>query len=190
MRRFASLLVALLWLVPALAAATQVEAMSLRDLVVASDRIVVATLVSTQSHYDDQDRIVTDLEWAVEESVRGPRASSVVVRHLGGAVGSVGLAVAGEEVPAVGTRSVLFLRRFVTRDAGEVMRPVGMSQGILPVVEGDGGELVMPGGAGIAIVSRSPGGTLVPASGALPAPVARDELLSRVRDLVREVHGE
>lgn len=190
MRRFAVLLLLGLWLVPALASATQVEAMSLRELVAASDRIVVATLVASSSHYDDQDRIVTDVEWSVEDTLRGVRAGSIVVRHLGGEVGGLGLAVAGEEVPAVGTRSMLFLRRFTTRDAGEVMRPVGMSQGLLPIVAAPGGELVMPGGAGISIVARGAGGTLVPAAGALATPIPRDELVSRVRDLVREVHGE
>jgi hypothetical protein len=176
-------------LVPAVAYATQVEALDLRQLVAGSDRIVVGTVIAQEAHYDDLDRIVTDSTIRVEETLHGPASETVVVRHIGGVVGEVGLSVAGESAYTDGARTLLFLRTFVSGDVGPVMRPVGMSQGEMPIVPGASGELVMPGGAGVSIVSRAPDGRLSSAPAAITAPVARDEMLSRVRDLVAEVRA-
>lgn len=185
----ASLTIALL-LVPALALATQVEALSLRQLIEGSDRIVVGAVIAQEAHYDDRDRIVTDSTIRIEETLHGATTETLVVRHIGGVVGELGLTVEGEAAYPDGARMLLFLRTFDSGDAGIVMRPVGMSQGEMHVVASDLGEVVMPGGAGVAIVTRAADGHLAPALAAIPAPVERNEMLSRVRDLVLEVHGE
>ncbi len=174
--------------VPALALATQVEALSLRELTRDADRIVVGTVIEQDAHYDDLDRIVTDATIRVEDTLYGPSESTIVVRHIGGVVGGLGLRVAGEEPYSTGSRMLLFLRTFDSGDVGPVFRPVGMSQGEMPVVDADAGEMILPGGAGVTIVERTPGGRLLPGAPALASPVPRDELLARVRDLVREVH--
>ncbi len=173
---------------PSIALATQVEALSLRQLVEGSDRIVVATVISQEAHYDDLDRIVTDSTLRIEDTLHGTRTDTLVVRHIGGVVGELGLTVAGEARYADGARMLLFLRTFDSGDAGIVMRPVGMSQGEMPVVASGGGEVVMPGGDGVSVVSRGPNGQLVPAAAAITSPIGRDELISHVRDLVAEVH--
>jgi hypothetical protein len=185
--RFAPLVLLLLAL-PSIALATQVEAMSLRDLVTSADHIVVATVIAQDAHYDDLDRIVTDSTVRVEDTLYGVRSETLVVRHIGGAVGDLGLTVAGEQGYPEGARMLLFLRTFDSGDAGIVMRPVGMSQGEMPILSGDAGEVVMPGGAGVSVVTRAPNGQLVPAPAAITAPMGRDELLAQVRDLVAEVH--
>lgn len=179
-----STLALVLLLVPSIALATQVQALSLRQLVEDADRIVVGTVVSREMHYDDLDRIVTDQTIRIEDTLHGARSETLVVRHIGGVVGELGLTVAGEAAYPDGARMLLFLRAFDSGDAGVVMRPVGMSQGEMPIV----GENVMPGGAGVAIVQRGSGGQLVPAPSAITTPMNRDELLSQVRDLVAEVH--
>lgn len=180
-------------LVPAVAAATQVEAMNLRQLVTEADLVIVGTVVSSESHYDDLERIVTDDTVRVEDTLHGARSSTIVLRRLGGVVGDIGLSIAGEGSYPVGARALLFLRALSPTDlpAGSIVfRPLGMSQGVMPMSERDGIEVVMPGGADLSIVTRQPNGTLTPADGALPSPQPRDELLARVRDLVSEVHGE
>lgn len=173
---------------PALALATQVEALSLRELTEGADRIVVGTVIDEDAHYDDLDRIVTDSTIRVEDTLYGPSESTIVVRHIGGAVGGLGLRVAGEEPYAMGDRMLLFLRTFDSGDVGPVFRPVGMSQGEMPIVARDAGEVVLPGAAGVSVVARAADGRLTPAPPAITAPVERDELLARVRDLVAEVH--
>lgn len=185
--RFALPVLALLAL-PSIALATQVQAMSLRDLVTSADHIVVGTVIAQEAHYDDLDRIVTDSTIRIEETLYGPRSATLVVRHIGGVVGELGLTVAGEAGYPEGARMLLFLRTFDSGDAGIVMRPVGMSQGEMPILSGDAGEVVMPGGAGVSVVTRSADGQLVPAPAAITTPTGRDELLARVRDLVAEVH--
>jgi hypothetical protein len=181
--RLALFVLALLAL-PSVALATQVQALSLRELVVHADVIVVGTVVSQEAHYDDLDRIVTDSTIQIESTLHGDVHDTIVVRHIGGVVGELGLSVAGEGRYDDGARMLLFLRRFDSGDAGIVMRPVGMSQGEMRIV----GDVVMPGGAGVAIVARTPSGDLVPAPGALTEPMAGDVLFDRIRDLVVEVH--
>lgn len=178
----------LLLLVPSVALATQVEALSLRQLVVGADRIVVGTVIAQDAHYDDLDRIVTDSTIRIEETLHGVRTDTLVVRHIGGVVGELGLSVAGEGGYQEGTRMLLFLRDFDSGDAGIVMRPVGMSQGEMPIRSTSAGEMVLPGAAGVSVVARMPDGQIVPAPAAITSPMSRDELLSQVRDLVAEVH--
>lgn len=185
--RFAPLTLALLAF-PSLALATQVEAMSLRQLVAGADHIVVGTVIAQDAHYDDLDRIVTDSTIRIEDTLYGARSETLVVRHIGGVVGGLGLTVAGEAGYPEGARMLLFLRTFDSGDAGIVMRPVGMSQGEMPILSGSTGEVVMPGAAGVSVVARTDDGQLVPAPSAITAPVGRDELLARVRDLVAQVH--
>jgi hypothetical protein len=194
MRRLASLVPLLLvLLVPGVAGATQVEAMTLRELVLEADLVVVGTVVSSESHYDDLDRIVTDATIRVEDTLHGARRETIVLRQLGGVVGDIGLAIAGEGSYPVGARTLLFLRALTPTDLPEgsvVFRPLGMSQGVMPMIEAGGVEVVMPGGADVSIVTRRADGSLVPADAALTAPAPRDAFLGRVRDLVSEVHGE
>jgi hypothetical protein len=193
MRRLARALPFLLLLAPSIASATQVEAMSLRALVSEADRVVVGTFVDTDSHYDDRGRIVTDETFRVDETLHGVHQATIVVRTLGGEVGDLGLVIAGEERHALGSRALLFLRTYAPGDLPDgtiVFRPVGMSQGVMPMVAGGGGDVVMPGGSGVTIVTRMPDGSLAPGDVALPSPQPRDELLARIRDLVGEVHGE
>jgi len=169
---------------PSLALATQVQALSMRQLVENADVIVVATVIEQQAHYDDLDRIVTDSTVRIEDTLYGPTSETLVVRHIGGVVGELGLTVAGEAAYPDGARMLLFLRPFDSGDVGIVMRPVGMSQGEMPIV----GEMVLPGAAGVTVVARTTSGQLLPAPAALMTPMHRDELLAQVRDLVREVH--
>lgn len=167
--------------------ASIVEAMSLPELSATADVIVVARVEEQRARYDVQGRIVTDVSIRVEESVFGPLAvgAQASVLRLGGVVGDLGLHVEGEAVYRTGESIVLFASYVDTRE-GRVLRPVGMAQGVMPVDARGPVEMVAPGGAGLALVTRGADGSLVPAPGALAAPRARDELLDEIRSLVAE----
>lgn len=169
------------------AEASIVEAMSLAEMASAADVIVVARVEAQRSRYDAQGRIVTDVSLRVEDSLLGGLAvgSTTSVLRLGGVVGDLGLRVEGEAIYQTGESIVLFARRVSTRE-GEVLRPVGMAQGVLPLATRGGIEVALPGGAGLDLVTRSADGTLAPAEGALAAPRGRDELLDEIRALVAE----
>ncbi|WP_236516113.1 hypothetical protein [Sandaracinus amylolyticus] len=168
--------------------ATSTEAMDLRALVRGADHVVVGTVVSQEAHYDHLDRIVTDVTIRVDERMHGAagEGTTVVVRRLGGVIGDVGLRIEGEPSFVEGERVVLFARMVA---ADRVLRPIGMSQGVLPIARDGGVELVMPGGEGLALVQRGSDGRLREAPGALMTPEPVDALLARVRDLVAEIHG-
>ena len=172
----------------AVARATQVQALDLRELVRQADHVVAVTALSEVSHLDHLDRIVTDTTVRVDESFRGgaPVGATLVLRKLGGVLGDLGLHVEGEASVGPGERVLLFARAF---PADGVVRPVGMSQGVLPIRRAAGLDAVLPGGSGLALVQRGADGALRPAPGALASPVPADEIFSRVRDLVIEVHG-
>ncbi|MFO0712945.1 MAG: hypothetical protein U0353_24035 [Sandaracinus sp.] len=169
------------------AEASVVEAMSLAELAQTADVVIVARVEGQRSRYDAQGRIVTDVSLRVEESLYGRLAAGSVtqVLRLGGAVGDLGLRVEGEAVYQTGETIVLFGRWASTLE-GEALRPLGMSQGVLPMRTENGVEVVSPGGAGLELVTRDGDGRLVPAPGALSAPRTRDELLDEIRSLVAE----
>ncbi|GAB4215249.1 MAG: hypothetical protein OHK0013_40660 [Sandaracinaceae bacterium] len=172
------------------AQASIVDAMSLAELVREADVIIVARVDGQRARWDHQGRIVTDVTLRVTESLHGglARGAVVVARRLGGELGDLGLRVEGEARYVDGESVLLFARRLTT-PAGVVLRPVGMSQGVLPIDDTGGVEVVMPGGAGLELVTRSPDGRLGPGSPALAGPEPADALLDRVRALVAELHG-
>lgn len=169
--------------------ATSVEAMDLRALVRAADHVVVGTVIATEARYDHLDRIVTDATIRVDERMLGgsPEGDTIVVRRLGGVLGDVGLRIEGEPTFEAGQHVLLFARAIPSE---RLLRPVGMSQGVLPIQrDAAGTEVVMPGGEGLALVQRGGDGQLRPAPGALLSPEPVDALLARVRELVAEIHG-
>lgn len=172
------------------ARASIVDAMSLEELARAADVVLVARVEGQRAHYDAQGRIVTDVTLRVDECLHGGlvRGAEVTAQRLGGEVGDLGLRVEGEASYVDGERIVLFGRRFTT-PAGTVLRPVGMSQGVLPIDERSGVPLVLPGGAGLELVERTPDGRLAPATPALVAPRPADELVDELRALLAEIHG-
>ncbi len=88
------------------------RALSLGELVEGSSRIVVATVVSNESRWDDERaRIYTYTTIRVEEHLKGSGAAgdTLVIRTLGGAVGEIGLHIEGAPVFRPQDREVLFL---------------------------------------------------------------------------------
>lgn len=172
------------------AEASIVEAMSLSDLTREAEVIVIARVDGQRARHDAQGRIVTDVSLRIEESLHGRLASGsrATALRLGGAVGDLGLRVEGEASYVDGERVILFARWYAT-PSGDVLRPVGMSQGVLPITTQHGAEVAQPGGSGLELVTPGPDGRLAPAPAALTAPRAVDALLDEIRSLVAELHA-
>ena len=166
------------------AAASVTEALSLRDLVAQADRIAVVRAVREEARWH-RGRIVTDVTCVVETPMMGGRAGEeIVVRRLGGSIGDVGMRVEGEPAFTTGEASVLF-----ARNVRGVLRPVGMSQGVLPIALEAGRPMVLPGGAGLSLVQRTPSARFVPAPAALVHPRPLDDVLDEIRAAVEEAGG-
>jgi len=122
---------------PVPARATAVRDVSLKDLVVRSDRIVHARVLQSEARWD-AGFIWTDTVVEVLECIGGPCGARETIRQRGGEVGGIGQAVEGTVRMASGDSLVLFLR-----DHGSVSRPVGMSIGVYRL----SGARAVPAGA-------------------------------------------
>ncbi|MCB9595921.1 MAG: hypothetical protein H6719_24590 [Sandaracinaceae bacterium] len=176
------LVLATAWaLTPGVAHATLSEALSLDELVRQSTLVLRVTCVGERTLLDDRSRIVMDYELRVDEVVHGASRAgeTVTMRRLGGELGDLGMRIEGEPSLTPGSRYVVFLYA-----VNGLLRPVGMSQGVLPVSTEAGALVVHPGGAGLALVQRGGGGQLVPAPPALLHPEPWERLRERL-DAVR-----
>jgi len=174
--------------VPHPTAASVADALALADLVARADDVVVGDCVREDAHFDPRGRIVTDVRLRVVDIAKGGAhaGDEIVVRTLGGVVGDLGMRVPGAARIPMGSRRMLFLAPDVHERA--VRRVVGMSQGAFPVEPAPaagGVDVVLPGGAGLALVRRDARGRLVPSPGALAGPTPLPMMLDAVRDLAR-----
>lgn len=147
MARFAPLLLALLCIVAntPTAEATRVRALDLETL---SKRAVAIAVVQSERHaarWDGEGRIVTDSEVVVVEAVKGLEVGErLLITTLGGAIGELGMRIEGEVPLTVGQQHLVFLRQ-----NGADWRPLGMSQGVMPVEENNGRQYLVPGAQGV-----------------------------------------
>ncbi len=138
-----TLLVALaLLLVAPMAQASTVRGFSLPQILAQADTVVVGKVVSQRSFWNEaHDTIYTEFTITVESMAKGHHRPTVVLRLMGGAVGGVRLAVAGNPSLDVGERVLL-----ATRDQGEFQTLVGMAQGKWSVRKIDGADYVSRSG--------------------------------------------
>jgi len=140
--------------------------LSLDELVGASAHVVVATAGDSRSVWEDLPggrRIVTYTRFQAERSVGGASPGEAFeVRTLGGVVGSVGQAVAGDAKIAKGERALLFLAR-----ADRAFVVAGLAQGHFPLRADDKGT--------VRLAPSPNAGTLLPRPG--PVISAREELV-------------
>lgn len=117
------------------------RAIALADLVKASDLIAIGTPVDAYSVWETvgtHKRIVTYSRVLVEETVAGQGTESeILVRSLGGRVGTIGQIVHGEPVVVIGQRAMLFARHAPDGTVSVTAR----SQGYFPVLDDGAGTL-------------------------------------------------
>jgi hypothetical protein len=98
-----------LWIVP-VALATTVREMALKDLVSMAPSIVVGTVESSTSRWnEDQSLIVTDVRIRVTDVIKGQNAGEIVITQPGGRVGKMRVDVDGAAAYRPGQETVLFL---------------------------------------------------------------------------------
>lgn len=171
------------------AEATTSEALSLPQLVDQATHVVLVTCVGARTSRDGRQRIVTDYDLSIEEVMKGAgRVGQVLtMRSLGGEMGDLGMRIEGEPHLALGQRYLVFLRTLGDR---ATLRPVGMSQGVMTIEEQTGARVVMPGGAGLSLVSRAQGGGLSPAPPAILHPEPYESVRARIERRLEEQRAE
>ena len=132
--------IALAVLVSGIAHASQFLAFGRDAQVRTSNLIALGRVVSMRSEWNDQrSGIYTDTEIALDEVWKGdPASDRVVVRTLGGRVGTVALEVDGAATFGTGERVLVFLRS----EAG-TFTPWGMRFGKYEVIDQGGSTFVV-----------------------------------------------
>lgn len=144
--------------------------MSMNELLASSTYVVVGTAGDRYSVWEDLPggrRIVTYTRVKLERSLVGSPGSEVLVRTLGGVVGSIGQAVAGDAKIASGERALLFLTK--NASTGGALVVAGLAQGHFPITVDAKGRT--------ALTASPDAGTLVPRTG--PVISAREALVGR-----------
>ena len=111
-------------LLAAPAFATTVRKMDLPALVSASDSIVQGRVESVESRWENN-LAYTYTSVTVDEPLKGERRRAVLIRQLGGKIGSLHMTVAGTPQFKQGDRVIVFLKR----RADGTFDVVGLNQG-------------------------------------------------------------
>jgi hypothetical protein len=133
-----------------IAGATSMTALDLKMLLARADRVVLATVVSQESHWtENRDAIYTDAVVRVERSYKGKLkvGQTVVVRREGGSVGGIGMRVYGSPSWSPNEEAVVFLE-----ERGGASWVVGMAQGKWQVSTQNGQKVVHADLSGIAFL--------------------------------------
>lgn len=176
-------------LLPGGARATIILKLELQDLVGIADQIFVGKAVRVESRWGENGRqIVTDTTFRVASGVRGVAAGSeVVVRHLGGVVGGIGMKIAGTPSFRVGDEALLFTDR-----RGGHRYVTGMRQGAYAIARDTAGRaFVRPDLSQLALARRGAGGRVeVIAERTTPAPRLLESFLRELHQTIARCEKE
>jgi len=157
------------------ALATTVTKLSLEQLVQRADLIVQGQVQSVHSQWDEQRRLVfTYVSIRVDEPLKGERLQSVLIRQIGGSVGTIEMSVAGAPQFKSGQKALVFLKR---QDA-TTFQVVGMNQGLYRIVEDSAVSRVV----GMDLLDSKTGEITKPLID-VRAPL--EQLKTRIRELLR-----
>jgi hypothetical protein len=125
--------------------ATTLLELGFPDLARQADRIVIGTVTRIEGRWDSTHRFIhSDVTLSVEQSLRGDTSPEIVLRTLGGYVGSVGQLAHGAATFEVGERVLVFL----TAWEDGVPKVLGYAQGKSRIVsDGQGRERLQGGSA-------------------------------------------
>lgn len=169
--------------------ASIVQALDLDQLVGQSDRILLGTVVFSESFQRANGTLGTWHRIEIERDIRGnaPSEREVIVETLGGRIGDLGMRVEGEPSFSIGERVIVFARGLGSYTA---FRPVGMGQGVMRVRTEEGVDTVTQTREGMLLMRRNAQGRLQKSAGALPTKMPLDEFLSRVRTILEQKAGD
>lgn len=133
------------------------RALTLGELVGKSSSVLLVTAVAKRSSWQTiagSKRIVTDTRLRVDELVSGadPSATEIVVRTLGGGIGSIGQIVEGEAELTLGEQSLTF----VTQSEPAFYWVTAMGQGHYPVRADSRGPVLRQNRQLPALVGKKP----------------------------------
>jgi hypothetical protein len=107
--------------------ATTVVRLNLEQLVQRADLIVQGQVQSVHCQWDEERHLVfTYISIRVDEPLKGERRQSVLIRQIGGSVGTIQMSVAGVPQFKSGEMAIVFLKR----QDDSTFQVVGMSQGL------------------------------------------------------------
>lgn len=110
--------------------ATTVPKMELAQLVSTADSIVQGRVDSVESRWEDK-LAYTYVSITVDDPLKGERRRTVMVRQLGGKIGSLNVTVAGMPKFEPGTQVIVFLKS----QQNGTFDVVGLSQGKYEIVD-------------------------------------------------------
>jgi hypothetical protein len=169
-------------LLPAAAEAGVARALGLRELVQQSRLVAVGTPLESHSRWEligGQRRIVTFTRVRIEQTVLSASETDpeVMVRTLGGRVGSIGQLVHGEPPLALGKPGLMFLKS----GPDSALRVTARAQGYFPLRRDQGsGWLLSPSAASLKLL----GGASLPAAREL-AGLSLGEATRRIREAAK-----
>ena len=112
--------------------ATTVARLNLEQLVQRADLIVQGHVESVYCQWDEVRRLVfTYISIRVDEPIKGERRQSVLIRQIGGTVGTIQMSIAGVPQFTSGEMAIVFLKH----QDDSTFQVVGMSQGLYKIVE-------------------------------------------------------
>ncbi|MDP8223002.1 MAG: hypothetical protein P9L99_06555 [Candidatus Lernaella stagnicola] len=125
------------------AAAATILPLTWQQLIEKSERVALVEAISRS--VEEYEGIPTTLVTCrVTQTYRGTPGASLVLRLPGGKRGDLTMRIPGAPLPEVGDTFLVFGRGDGTRYGGrDVLRPVGMGQGMLAVVEKSGRRWVV-----------------------------------------------
>ncbi len=149
--------------------------MDLEQLVEKSDSIVQGVVEAVYSQWDQERNLIfTYTSIRVDDPFKGERTRSLLIRQMGGRVGSLHMSVAGMPEFEAGSNVIVFLK-----DAGNgTFHVTGMNQGRYVVVE----NFAIANVSGVDLLNPKTG---IVSGASTVRKVALEEFKEKIRELVR-----
>jgi len=173
-------------LLPAIAGATKVKRMELKELVTVSDRVVVGTVQSSFVSYNPETgRVYTYTTLLVSEHLKGEETRNVTIRQYGGEVDGKTLWIPGVPKLNEGMEYVLFLSK---RGDFHIVR--GLGQGAFSISENNGQKVATQMTQSLGIVDSNNQTGIVKNMTIQPARLLLSELQQTIRSLIHLLKTE
>ena len=154
--------------------ATTAVRMDLEQLVQEADLIVQGHVQSVYCQWDEARRLVfTYISILVDEPFKGERRESVLIRQVGGTVGTIQMSVAGVPQFKSGETAIVFLKR----QAGGTFQVVGMNQGLYEII----GDFAVSNVSGVDLLDSKTGQITRPLIGGR---IPLEQLKTKIRELM------
>jgi hypothetical protein len=155
--------------------ATTVARLDMEQLVQRADLIVQGHVQSVYSQWDEARRLVfTYISIRVDEPLKGERRQSVLIRQVGGTVGTIQMSIAGVPQFKSGEMAIVFLKR----QGDSTFQVVGMNQGLYEIID----DFAVSNVFGVDLIDSKTGEITKPLIGGR-APL--EQLKTQIRELIR-----